>query len=160
MKNLLAEVQKLQKIAGILKESQLNEETFLSKMEKLNPGYSKDSILADFADEYELDNPEDKEDHDEYMKDAELWFDKMASTGPTVKVGDAVKVFAKSIGKEVYGKIAKETVMKGSHGFAGDIKPDNIPSWSIDCYKDPNMTQKIGTLIYPQFEEGEGFYKM
>ena len=167
MKTQLNEVRRLQKIAGILKESQLNEETFLSKMEKLNPGYSKESVLADFEDEYEkqddwgdTDVSGDYEDHQEYLKDAEDWFNKVASTGPTVKVGDLVKVYAKSINKQVFGEIVKDIVMKGSHGFNGDIKPNKIPGWWIQCYKDPNMTQKIGTLAYPQFEEGISFEKI
>ncbi len=41
MKQQLNESKRMQQLAGIFKESQLNEETFLSKMEKLNPGYSK-----------------------------------------------------------------------------------------------------------------------
>lgn len=160
MKQQLNEVKRMQKLAGLIKESQLNEETFLAKMEKLNPGYDKESVLAGVADQYELDNPEDKADHDEYMKDAETWFDKMAMTSPTVEVGDKVKVYAKSIGKEVYGKIAKETVMQGSEGFAGDIKPNKIPAWVIECYSDEGLTKSLGTLIYPQYEEGETFSKI
>jgi hypothetical protein len=167
MKQQLNESKRMQQLAGIFKESQLNEETFLSKMEKLNPGYSKESVLADFEDEYEkqddwgdIDVSGDYEDHQEYLKDAEDWFNKVESTGPTVKVGDSVKVYAKSVNKQVFGKIVKDIVMKGSHGFEGDIKPNKIPGWWIQCYKDPNMTQKIGTLAYPQFEEGISFEKI
>ena len=155
MKKQLSEVQKLQKLAGILKESidelKSSKESFLSKMEKLNPGYSKESVLTQFKDEYEPDNKFDAEDHEEYMKEAEEWFDKMAANGPTVKVGDEVEVVTKSNNKVMTGTITKETVLKGSFGLNGNIQPDRIPAWEIKT--------KFGTLYYPQHDENEFFTK-
>lgn len=119
-------------------------------MEKLNPGYSKESVYADLADEYD-DNPEDKADHDEYMADAKAWFDKIETASPTVEVGDTVEVYAKSINAFILGKITKDTFIKGNYGFMGNIRPNKIPVWEIKT--------KRGTLYYPQYEEGQSFSK-
>ena len=151
MKQQLNESKRLQQLAGILKESQLNEETFLSNMEKLNPGYSKESVLAQIKDEYDPENEFDIEDHEEYMKEAEEWFDKMAANGPTVKVGDSVEVVTRSNSKVMPGIITKETILKGSFGFNGNIQPDKIPAWEIKT--------KFGTVYYPQHDENEFFTK-
>lgn len=162
MKKQLNEVQRLQKIAGILKESidelKSSKESFLSKMEKLNPGYSKESVLAHVKDEYEnqddydtIDVSGDYEDHQEYLKDAEAWFDKMAANGPTVKVGDEVEVVTRSNSKVMTGIITKETILKGSFMSNGSIEPDRIPAWEIKT--------KFGTLYYPQYDENEFFTK-
>ena len=149
-------------------------------MKKANPGWSKEQTLSDFADEYEkhddwgdIDVSGDYEDHQEYLKGAEMWFDKMASASPTVSIGDTVKVFAKSINKEALGKIVGETMMQGNYGYAGNVEPDKIPAWKIDCYTEKNIgTSKkpieyegkkyyyIGTVQYPQYEEGTSFSKV
>lgn len=135
-------------------------DSFAKKMEKLNPGWNKKAVMKAIENEYEKDNPFDKEDHDEYMKDAEEWFDKMEKTKPTVKVGDTLKVKAMSLGgKEVYGRIKKETSMKGNFMFMGNVKPNKIPAWEIETYKDKEMTKPMGTLYYPQYEEGGSFKK-
>ena len=174
------EFKRMQKLAGLITESQLNEETFYDKMKKANPGWSKEQTLSDFADEYEkqedwgdIDVSGDYEDHQEYLKGAEMWFDKMASASPTVSIGDIVKVFAKSINKEVLGKIVGETMMQGNYGYAGNVEPNKIPAWKIDCYTEKNIgTSKkpieyegkkyyyIGTVQYPQYEEGTSFSKI
>ena len=155
MKQKLNEVQKLQKLAGILKENigelKSSKESFLSKMEKLNPGYSKESVLSHVKNEYDPENEFDAEDHEEYMREAEAWFDKMAANGPTVKVGDEVEVVTRSNSKVMTGKITKETVLKGSFLFNGNIEPDRIPAWEIKT--------KFGTLYYPQHDENEFFTK-
>jgi hypothetical protein len=155
MKHTLNEVQRLQKVAGILKEGidelKLSKESFLSKMEKLNPGYSKESVLAQIKDEYDPENEFDTEDHEEYMKEAEEWFDKMEANGPTVKVGDSVEVVTRSNSKVMPGIITKETILKGSFGFNGNIQPDKIPAWEIKT--------KFGTVYYPQHDENEFFTK-
>jgi hypothetical protein len=155
MKIQLNEVQRLQKLAGLLKEGidelKLSKESFLSKMEKLNPGYSKESVLAQIKDEYDPENEFDIEDHEEYMKEAEEWFDKMAANGPTVKVGDSVEVVTRSNSKVMPGIITKETILKGSFGFNGNIQPDKIPAWEIKT--------KFGTVYYPQHDENEFFTK-
>lgn len=155
MKKQLNEVQRLQKIAGILKESidelKSSKESFLSKMEKLNPGYSKESVLSHVKDEYDPENEFDAEDHEEYMREAEAWFDKMAANGPTVKVGDEVEVVTRSNSKVMTGIITKETILKGSFMFNGSIEPDRIPAWEIKT--------KFGTVYYPQYDENEFFTK-
>jgi hypothetical protein len=155
MKQKLNEVQRLQKIAGILKEGmdelKSSKESFLSKMEKLNPGYSKESVLSHVKDEYDPENEYDTEDHEEYMKEAEEWFDKMAANGPTVKVGDEVEVVTRSNSKVMTGTITKDTILKGSFLFNGNIEPDRIPAWEIKT--------KFGTLYYPQHDENEYFTK-
>ena len=155
MKQQLNEVQKLQKLAGILKENigelKSSKESFLSKMEKLNPGYSKESVLSHVKNEYDPENEFDAEDHEEYMREAEAWFDKMAANGPTVKVGDEVEVVTRSNSKVMTGKITKETVLKGSFLSNGNIEPDRIPAWEIKT--------KFGTLYYPQHDENEFFTK-
>ena len=155
MKQQLNEVQRLQKLAGLLKEGidelKSSKESFLSKMEKLNPGYSKESVLAQIKDEYNPEDEFDVEDHEEYMKEAEEWFDKMAANGPTVKVGDSVEVVTRSNSKVMPGIITKETILKGSFGFNGNIQPDKIPAWEIKT--------KFGTVYYPQHDENEFFTK-
>lgn len=155
MKQQLNEVQRLQKLAGLLKEGidelKSSKESFLSKMEKLNPGYSKESVLAQMKDEYDPEDEFDTEDHEEYMKEAEEWFDKMAANGPTVKVGDNVEVVTRSNSKVMPGIITKETILKGSFGFNGNIQPDRIPAWEIKT--------KFGTVYYPQHDENEFFTK-
>ena len=71
----------------------------------------------------------------------------------------------KSIGKDGIGKIVKATEMQGNFGFAGNILPDKIPAWEIECYAERNIgTKKLeykgktyylaGKLQYPQHEEG------
>ena len=145
----------------------LNEASFLDKMKRINSGWDPKKALASWKDNYEKNNPEDKADHQKYMKDAEKWIKDMSSKGPTVKVGDLVKVTERSDHKEYIGKIVKEIETQGAFGFAGRLDPNRIPSWQIDCYQEKNIgTSKKpieykgkkyyfkGTLTYGQHEEG------
>ena len=149
--------------------------SFLDTMQKLNPGYDANKTLADFSKESETDlddtdtiDPEDRADHEAYVKSATEWFNKMANAKPTVKPGDLVKVNMKSVGKEGIGKIVKPVTMQGNYGFMGQVAPDKQPAWKIDCYTEKNIgTSKKpidvngkkyyykGTLYYPQHEEGD-----
>jgi hypothetical protein len=181
MKNLLNEIKAMNKIAGteltkkqeiaIIRErlEQLNEvDSFAKKMEKMNSGWNRKAVMKMIEKEYEkpedwadtgFDVSADYEDHQEYLKGVKKWFDKMEKSKPTVKVGDIVKVKARSIGKEVYGRIKKEATMQGNFMFAGNVEPNKIPAWEIECYRDETMKQKLGTLQYPQHQEGESFRK-
>lgn len=143
----------------------LSEATFLDKMKKVNSGWDPKKALATWANDYEKDNPQDKADHKRYMKDSEKWIKDMSSKGPSVKVGDLVKVYMRSIGKEGIGKIVKETQMAGDFGFMGKLEPNKVPAWEIECYAERNIgTKKLeykgktyylaGKLQYPQHEEG------
>jgi hypothetical protein len=156
--------------------------SFLDTFQKLNPGYDANKTLADFSKESEADlddtdtiDPEDRADHEEYVKSATDWFNKVATTKPTVKPGDLVKVNMKSTGKEGIGKIVKPITMQGNYGFMGQVAPDKQPGWKIDAYTEKNIgTSKKpidvngkkyyyqGTLYYPQHEEGdkEAFSKL
>lgn len=156
--------------------------SFLDAFQKINPGYDANKTLADFSKESETDlddkdtiDPEDRADHEAYVKSATEWFNKVATTKPTVKPGDLVKVNMKSIGKEGIGKIVKPITMQGNYGFMGQVAPDKQPAWKIDCYTEKNIgTDKKpidvngkkyyyqGTLYYPQHEEGdkEAFSKL
>ena len=147
----------------------LNEESFLDNFKKVNRGYDPKQIIANFTKQSGKDNAdvEDRADHKRYVKDMTAWFDKMEKNGPTVKVGDLVKVSMRSNGKEGIGKIVAATKMAGNFGFMGQAAPDNQPAWKIDCYTEKNIgtTKKpieykgksyyyMGTLQYPQHEEG------
>jgi len=155
--------------------------SFLDAFQKINPGYDANKTLADFSKESEADlddtdsDPEDRADHEEYVKSATEWFNKVATTKPTVKPGDLVKVNMKSNGKEGIGKIVEPVTMQGNYGFMGQVAPDKQPAWKIDCYTEKNIgTSKKpidvngkkyyyqGTLYYPQHEEGdkEAFSKL
>jgi YHS domain-containing protein len=157
-----------------IRKVRLTEASFLDGFKKANSGYDPKKALANWADEYEkqedwddVDVSGDKEDHEQYLKNGEKWIKKMSSKGPTVKVGDLVKVFMRSNGKEGIGKIVKAGIMKGNFGFMGNLEPDNVPAWVIDCYTERNIGTKktidykgktyyfIGTLQYPQHQEGE-----
>ena len=168
--------QDLQKIIREEIRKVLSEETFYDKMKKINPGWSKEKALADFADEYEkqgdwddIDVSSDYKDHQQYLKDSAKTLDNLAKKSPSVKVGDLVNVYARSIKRQCIGKIVKDTVMEGKFGYAGDVMPDKIPAWAIDCYTDrpgyeeqkKRLTVKgktyyfVGTLVYPQYKEGD-----
>jgi hypothetical protein len=155
--------------------------SFLDAFQKINPGYDANKTLADFSKESEADlddtdsDPEDKAEHEEYVKSATEWFNKVATAKPTVKPGDLVKVNMKSTGKEGIGKIVEPVTMQGNYGFMGQVAPDKQPAWKIDCYTEKNIgTDKKpidvngkkyyyqGTLYYPQHEEGdkEAFSKL
>jgi hypothetical protein len=155
--------------------------SFLDAFQKINPGYDANKTLADFSKESEADlddtdsDPEDRAEHEEYVKSATEWFNKVATTKPTVKPGDLVKVNMKSTGKEGIGKIVEPVTMQGNYGFMGQVAPDKQPAWKIDCYTEKNIgTDKKpidvngkkyyyqGTLYYPQHEEGdkEAFSKL
>ena len=148
--------------------------SFLDAFQKINPGYDANKTLADFSKESEADlydtdsDPEDIADHEAYVKSATEWFNKVATTKPTVKPGDLVKVNMKSTGKEGIGKIVEPVTMQGNYGFMGQVAPDKQPAWKIDCYTEKNIgTDKKpidvngkkyyyqGTLYYPQHEEGD-----
>jgi hypothetical protein len=153
----------------------LKEASFLDNFKKVNSGYNPKKIIADFTKESGTDladkstiDPEDKKDHQRYVKDLKTWFDKMDKKGPTVKVGDLVSVSMKTIGKEGIGKIVKAVTMQGNFGYMGQAAPDKQPSWKIDCYSERNIgtsKQPIeykgksyyyqGTVYYPQHEEGD-----
>ena len=155
--------------------------SFLDAFQKINPGYDANKTLADFSKESEADlddtdsDPEDRADHEAYVKSSTEWFKKMANAKPTVKPGDLVKVNMKSTGKEGIGKIVEPVTMQGNYGFMGQVAPDKQPAWKIDCYTEKNIgTSKKpidvngkkyyyqGTLYYPQHEEGdkEAFSKL
>ena len=166
MKDLIQEGRKIQET---FKKKTLNEETFYAKMKKMNPGWSKEQTLSNFEDEYDDEFfSDDYKEHQEYLQDAEKWFDEMDSKSPTVKVGDIVDVWMKSVQSKGVGKIVKETSMEGKYGFMGDVVPNKIPAWVIECYtnkpgfeeqkKTLNVKGKtyyyIGTLTYPQYLEG------
>jgi len=172
---------KLQEFRKLIREEvrkALNEETFYDKLKKMNPGWSKESALADFADDYEkqedwddtgVDVSGDYEDHQKYLKDSEAYLNTLTKKSPSVKVGDLVNVYAKSMKRQCIGKIVKEAVMKGSYGFLGNVMPNKVPAWVIDCYTDKpgyeeqkkqlivkGKTYKFaGTVQYPQYSEGE-----
>jgi hypothetical protein len=148
----------------------IKEVSFLDNFKKVNPGYNPKSIIANFTKHSatDMDGGDDKADHKRYVKDLNAWFDKMDKKGPTVKVGDLVKVNMRSTGKEGIGKIVKATTMAGNFGFMGQAAPDKQPAWKIDCYTEKNIgTSKspieyngknyyyIGTLEYPQHMEGD-----
>ena len=178
---LMRYVQKIKK-SDILKREHtiklkdlLKEASFLDNFKKVNSGYNPKKIIADFSKESGTDltdkstiDPEDKKDHERYVKDLKTWFDKMDKKGPTVKVGDLVSVSMKTIGKEGIGKIVKAVTMQGNFGYMGQAAPDKQPSWKIDCYSERNIgtsKQPIeykgksyyyqGTVYYPQHEEGD-----
>ena len=162
-------------MANISLKSLLKEASFLDNFKKVNSGYNPKKIIADFSKESGTDltdkstiDPEDKKDHERYVKDLKTWFDKMDKKGPTVKVGDLVSVSMKTIGKEGIGKIVKAVTMQGNFGYMGQAAPDKQPSWKIDCYSERNIgtsKQPIeykgksyyyqGTVYYPQHEEGD-----
>jgi len=148
----------------------LKEVSFLDNFKKVNPGYNPKSIIANFSKESgkDMTDASDRADHKRYVKDMTTWFDKMDKKGPTVKIGDLVKVNMRSTGKEGIGKIVAATKMRGNFGFMGQAAPDNQPAWKIDCYTEKNIgTSKkpieyngkpyyyVGTLYYPQHEEGD-----
>jgi hypothetical protein len=137
----------------------LKEATFYQEMETTNPGWNKDSVMAFVEDEYEkqedwdYDVSGDYEDHQEYLKDAEALFNELESGSPTVKVGDKISFYAKSDNKWMDGTITGESIMKGSHMFAGNILPNKIPAWEI-------QDDKFGfTIFYPKYQEGKMFKK-
>lgn len=172
---------KLQEFRKLIREEvrkALNEETFYDKLKKMNPGWSKESALADFADDYEkqedwddigVDISGDYEDHQKYLKDSEAYLDTLNKKSPSVKVGDLVNVYAKSLNRQCIGKIVKEVTVKGSYGFMGNVMPNKVPAWVIDCYTDkPGYNEQkkqlivkgktykfAGTVQYPQYLEGE-----
>jgi DNA-binding Lrp family transcriptional regulator len=178
---LMLAVQKLKKNKIVKREhviklkDLLKEASFLDNFKKVNSGYNPKKIIADFTKESGTDltdkstiDPEDKKDHERYVKDLKTWFDKMDKKGPTVKVGDLVSVSMKTIGKEGIGKIVKAVTMQGNFGYMGQAAPDKQPSWKIDCYSERNIgtsKQPIeykgksyyyqGTVYYPQHEEGD-----
>ena len=178
---LMLAVQKLKKNKIVKREhviklkDLLKEASFLDNFKKVNSGYNPKKIIADFTKESGTDltdkstiDPEDKKDHERYVKDLKNWFDKMDKKGPTVKVGDLVSVSMKTIGKEGIGKIVKAVTMQGNFGYMGQAAPDKQPSWKIDCYSERNIgtsKQPIeykgksyyyqGTVYYPQHEEGD-----
>jgi len=178
---LMLAVQKLKKNKIVKREHTiklkdlLKEASFLDNFKKVNSGYNPKKIIADFTKESGTDltdkstiDPEDKKDHERYVKDLKTWFDKMDKKGPTVKVGDLVSVSMKTIGKEGIGKIVKAVTMQGNFGYMGQAAPDKQPSWKIDCYSERNIgtsKQPIeykgksyyyqGTVYYPQHEEGD-----
>jgi DNA-binding Lrp family transcriptional regulator len=178
---LMQSVQKLKKNKIVKREHTiklkdlLKEASFLDNFKKVNSGYNPKKIIADFSKESGTDlpdkstiDPEDKKDHERYVKDLKTWFDKMDKKGPTVKVGDLVSVSMKTIGKEGIGKIVKAVTMQGNFGYMGQAAPDKQPSWKIDCYSERNIgtsKQPIeykgksyyyqGTVYYPQHEEGD-----
>jgi hypothetical protein len=178
---LMLAVQKLKKNKIVKREhviklkDLLKEASFLDNFKKVNSGYNPKKIIADFTKESGTDladkstiDPEDKKDHQRYVKDLKTWFDKMDKKGPTVKVGDLVSVSMKTIGKEGIGKIVKDVTMQGNFGYMGQAAPDKQPAWKIDCYSERNIgtsKQPIeykgksyyyqGTVYYPQHEEGD-----
>jgi hypothetical protein len=148
-----------------IRKVRLTEATFLDGFKKANSGYDPKKALVDFGKDVDAD--EDPADVKQYIKDGEAWIKQMSSKGPTVKVGDMVKVFMRSTNKEGIGKIVKAGVTKGNFGFAGKLEPDNVPAWVIECYTDKNIGTKktidyngktyyfTGTLTYGQHEEGQ-----
>jgi hypothetical protein len=169
-KNKIVKREHVIKLKDLLKEA-----SFLDNFKKVNSGYNPKKIIADFTKESGTDladkstiDPEDKKDHQRYVKDLKTWFDKMDKKGPTVKVGDLVSVSMKTIGKEGIGKIVKAVTMQGNFGYMGQAAPDKQPAWKIDCYSERNIgtsKQPIeykgksyyyqGTVYYPQHEEGD-----
>ena len=138
-------------------QSRLNENTFYDDMVKANPGWDRETVMDMIKDEW-IDDPEfspgDFEDHQEYLKSNEELFDKLQSSGPTVKVGDEIEVWDRNDRKFVPGKIVKATTMTGNFMFNGNVLPKNIPSWEILDLKFGDKT------FYPQYLEGEGFKKL
>ena len=150
------------------------ESSFLDDFKKMNNGYDPKSIISDFSRESskalagkKLD-PTERSDHNRYVKDIITWFSKMEKNGPTVKVGDLVKVYMASKREMGIGKIVKSTIVKGSFGRDGQVAPDKQPGWVIECYTENNTgTEKpplnykgkkyyyIGTLTYSQYLEGD-----
>ena len=149
-----------------IRKVRLTEASFLDGFKKANSGYDPKKALADFGSDTDPD--EDPADVKQYIKDGETWIKQMSSKGPSVKVGDMVKVFMRSNRKEGIGKIVKAGIMKGNFGFMGKLEPNNVPAWTIDCYTERNIgTTKepieykgkkyyyVGTVTYPQHEEGQ-----
>ena len=152
-------------------------DTFYDMMQQLNPGWSKQQTLSDFAAEYETPDAwagsgvsvaGDHEEHVEYLAGAEQWFTDVENGSPAVTVGSLVDVWMASVQQSAIGRIVRATVMVGNYGFAGKVEPDRIPAWRIDCYTERNIgTSKtpitvngkqyyyIGTVEYPQWKEGQ-----
>jgi len=148
-----------------IQKMRLTEASFLDGFKKVNAGYDPKKALADWSKD--TDKDEDPADVKKYVQDGEAWIKKMSAKGPTVKVGDLVKVFMRSNNKEGVGKIVKAGSMQGNFGFMGNLEPNKVPSWAIECYTDRNIGTKktldvkgktyyfTGTLEYPQHEEGD-----
>ena len=157
MKQILSEeFRRMQKLAGIIAEN-----TFYDDMVKANPGWDKETAIDMVKDEYE--NPEDwegiadvsgdYEEHQEYLKGVEEWFNKMQSAGPTIKQGDKVEVLDKIKRKFVPGTVERSTILQGKFMYAGSVEPNKIPGWVI--------RNELGQVMgIPQYEEGTMFRKI
>jgi hypothetical protein len=163
MKLLNEQFARMQRLAGLITESEyktkLTENTFYQDMVTANPGWDRETVMDMVKDEYEkegsmgdIDVSGDYEDHLEYLKGAEEWFDKRQSAGPTVKPGDKVEVLDMMTRKFIPGVIESETMLKGKFMFAGSIEPNKIPGWIIKT--------KLGVTAVPQWKEGMMFKKI
>ena len=157
MKLLNEQFARMQRLAGLITESEyktvLTENTFYQDMVSANPGWDRETVMDMVKDEYEQDNPEDYEEHQEYLMDAEEWFDKVQSSSPTVKPGDKVEVMDKMARKFVPGVIEKATMLKGNFMFVGKVEPNRIPGWIIK--------NELGQVTgIPQYQEGIMFKKV
>ena len=75
-------------------QSRLNESnSFYQDMMSSNPGWNREKVMDMVKDEVDPDNEFDVEEHQEYLKDSEAYFDILQASGPTVKPGDEVEVF-------------------------------------------------------------------
>jgi YHS domain-containing protein len=152
-----------------LRKRTINEASFLDAMEKVNSGYDAKKSMQDLtADSLEDAGSSNDSEHKRYVKSMQDWIKKMDSNGPTVKVGDLVKVYMRNDNKYGIGQIVKPTIMRGSYANSEQIAPNNIPAWQIDCYTERNIgTSKKpieykgktyyfeGTVQYAQFDEGD-----
>lgn len=147
----------------------LKEETFLDIIQKYNPDYSKEDVLARAKSEgYDEDIPGDYEDYLDYLKDVDEWFERMKKNS-TVKKGDLVKVIMRSENnKWGIGKIIGEGMMAGSYMVHGRLEPNKVPTWEIECYGEQKRHKKsleyngktyylYGFTQYPKYEEGRYF---
>jgi hypothetical protein len=146
---------RMQKLAGIITENQINKESnsFYQSMMSANPGWNREKVMDMVKNEVDPDEEFGNEEHQEYLEDSEAYFDMLQASGPTVKPGDKVEVFDKMKQKFIPGKIVKATKLKGNFMYNGNVEPNNIPAWEISDV-DGRRT------YYPQYKEGEAFKKI
>ena len=164
----------------------LNEYSFLDKLKALNPTWDPKKAKGDFRSKEFSDDDSGPEEHETYLKDADIWLDKISAFEPTIKVGDWVKVWVKGgsgLTKPQFaiGKIKAETTIKGhNYGWLGYKGPSKIPAWEIKVFirdvdgqyddkwendyisYNEKMYMGFGTLFYALWDENdkEGFTKL